>query len=996
MLMCFCFPRTFSLALACSLALARAVAAEPGRGAELGFPLLRAFMPELERAEVQSFDVQLDRRGVLYVANLGGVLTYDGAWWRILPIGTDESAYCLAADAQGRIGVGGNDDFGVISSEEGGRPSFQSLARLLPSGERSFGQVLRVVPSPTGFVFSTEHWLLAWNGGERLVKVLKTRPGEAPARLFAAGDEVYVWTPDGLHRLAGNRLLMLPGGEALRNRRVDLVLAAPDGLLISIRGEGLFLLRQGRAEPFSPAASRWAREKRVFSGSRLPDGRWALGSIFGGLLLLSPEGEVERVIDSTLGLPDDFVYGLAMDREGALWLALNVGLVRLEVASPLSVIDRRSGLAGLPYAATRHQGQLWVATASGVFTVAPARAGGRDADEPLQLEPVAELRLSAWSLLSLGSELLVGTVSGVYLLPERGPPQLIPATDARTAYVLAPSTSKPGRVWVGLDEGLMALERTSSGWRVERRFEDLSMPVRSILEVDGVVWCGTENSGTFGIELPLAPAGTPPALRWAEKAGAVTLARLSGRIVAVKDERVFEVDPNTGKLLIRPELSVFSGHGSFTSLAEDAAGNVWLNTRPVSVAGKEGNGWSRGVHRLVELPARTVDTILPEPDGVVWLIAENGLYRYAGDPNRATLPLPPPALSAVTNSRNEDLALGPQKPGAPLLELPPSTGRLRISFAPLSFRPGLRYETRLEPLEETWSPPRPEPVTELARLPPGRYTFRARTLGPSSEAGPATTWSFQVLPPWYETPWAVLLWAALGIALVRGYVRLRHRALRQRAAELEQLVGAQTVELRRTVDELRQTQSQLESANVRLEELSLSDELTGIGNRRRLLPTLEAEWGRAARRCRPIAFILLDLDHFKLLNDSRGHLEGDLCLQAVGRYLAQSIQRSGDLVVRYGGEEFAVLLPDTDLEGACHLAEKLRAGLEALALQHESVASGCVTASFGVASLIPLAGQRPETLIDLADQALYRAKSEGRNLVRAAAEMPHDVGSRLP
>jgi diguanylate cyclase (GGDEF)-like protein len=242
-----------------------------------------------------------------------------------------------------------------------------------------------------------------------------------------------------------------------------------------------------------------------------------------------------------------------------------------------------------------------------------------------------------------------------------------------------------------------------------------------------------------------------------------------------------------------------------------------------------------------------------------------------------------------------------------------------------------------------------------------------------------------VLPPWYQTGWAQALWAAVALLLVVGYSWLRSRALRQRAARLEARVAEQTLELRRTVDELSRAHAELEVANERLEALSLQDELTGIANRRRFQQALDEEWKRARRYQRPLGFILLDLDHFKLLNDTQGHREGDLCLQKVARYLQTTVRRTSDLVARYGGEELAVLLPDTDLDGALQVAEDLRQGIEELAIPHEASPDGRVTASFGVASMIPAPDETPDLLFEAADLALYRAKTDGRNRVRAGS-----------
>jgi diguanylate cyclase (GGDEF)-like protein len=161
---------------------------------------------------------------------------------------------------------------------------------------------------------------------------------------------------------------------------------------------------------------------------------------------------------------------------------------------------------------------------------------------------------------------------------------------------------------------------------------------------------------------------------------------------------------------------------------------------------------------------------------------------------------------------------------------------------------------------------------------------------------------------------------------------------------------------------------------------SLTDELTGIANRRRMNNHLEEEVRRAARSYRPLSVILLDIDHFKHFNDRFGHLAGDDCLIRVALTLQARISRAGDLLARYGGEEFCVILPDTDSEAAQTFAESLRCKVENLAIEHpDNSCAPVVTISLGVANWLP---GNPETATGLllkADNALYRAKQQGRN-----------------
>lgn len=167
-----------------------------------------------------------------------------------------------------------------------------------------------------------------------------------------------------------------------------------------------------------------------------------------------------------------------------------------------------------------------------------------------------------------------------------------------------------------------------------------------------------------------------------------------------------------------------------------------------------------------------------------------------------------------------------------------------------------------------------------------------------------------------------------------------------------------------------------------LEELSTTDGLTGIPNRRRFDAGLEQEWRRARRSSSPLALIMFDVDYFKAFNDHYGHLAGDDCLRDVARVLASVPRRPADLIARYGGEEFVCLLPQTDEEGARLVAERVRLGVEARAIPHcRSRASGFVTVSAGAVSMMPDSAQLPEVLVQNADARLYQAKEMGRNRV---------------
>ena len=178
--------------------------------------------------------------------------------------------------------------------------------------------------------------------------------------------------------------------------------------------------------------------------------------------------------------------------------------------------------------------------------------------------------------------------------------------------------------------------------------------------------------------------------------------------------------------------------------------------------------------------------------------------------------------------------------------------------------------------------------------------------------------------------------------------------------------------------ELQNTMQELERANEKLAQLTVTDALTGLANRRQFDVVLQKEIQRTARNQQYLSLVLMDIDHFKQLNDVYGHLAGDECLREFGVLLRQIISRSTDLAARYGGEEFAIILPDTDQQAAFTVAEKVRTATQHLDFCYKGKLIP-VTISLGIVGLLPSSSSKNSELIDAADSALYRAKTQGRN-----------------
>lgn len=301
-------------------------------------------------------------------------------------------------------------------------------------------------------------------------------------------------------------------------------------------------------------------------------------------------------------------------------------------------------------------------------------------------------------------------------------------------------------------------------------------------------------------------------------------------------------------------------------------------------------------------------------------------------------------------------------------ELPAGSRELRLSFSLFS---AMRedeslYRSQLQGYDPEFSQWTDEYTRNYTGLSPGDYRFVVEARDYAGVAGEPMVVPLNVHPYWWQRPLVQVAFVGLFLLALVALVQLYSRNLRLRQHQLSLLVAERTAELH--------------SANERLTELSYQDPLTGVANRRRLIDAIDAEIERATLRAQPIGLIVVDVDNFKDYNDRHGHLAGDTALRAVANALA-SATRAQDLIARFGGEEFACLMIDADIDAVARVAERMRALVEALPPRALGNDVSTITLSAGISSRVPTSGESAAEFLQEADAALFIAKRQGRNCV---------------
>ncbi|HEX6099488.1 MAG TPA: two-component regulator propeller domain-containing protein [Thermoanaerobaculia bacterium] len=800
----------------------------------------------------------------------------------------------------------------------------------------------------------------------------------------------------GLLRIDGDRVTRFTTRNGLPTDRIwEIEDDGAGGLWIATHGGGVVRWRDSRVqEHIAGLPNEFARTLL-----RDPDGTLWIGTDGGGVVAWR-NGAIVHHLTTRDGLPSDLIRTLRRDRSGSLWIGTDGGLARWRGTRAEALTTAE----GLPNPIVRavvedRESNLWVGTTGGLVRLRDTRFLSYTREEGLPVDGVRAI------VEDRAGRVWIGTEGGG--LCASAPLRCFTRADGLphdTVYALAPASD--GSLWVGTDGG--GVVRFLDGKVTEKPRGLPSDRIRALVETaEGALWVNT-TSGLALVRdgraslvrelndrqlrpLLLLPdrsllAGTDGAGLWRVSADGSHAAVVARAGQGLESDRIFSLamDANGGAVrigtsgggLARLDLrtnavrSLQRRHGLFDDVVfqiVDRGPDLWLTSnRGLYRVAREHilaamNGAKADLSGTVYgtadgMPTAECNAASPAAirarDGRLWIATARGVAVV--DPHAQSRNAVPPPVHV-----EEVLIDGVPAPAAPL-RVPPRSQRLEIRYTALGFRAPERVTFRymLEGYDAGWVDAGTSRVAHYTKLVPGSYTFRVAA---ANEDGVPSTGEARlpvaVDPRWFETWWARLGALLLVAAAIWAGVRLRLAALHRRQAELEAVVTERTRELA--------------VANVRLRSLSYLDGLTGVANRRRFDEALEEACATAVSEREPVSLVLIDLDHFKQLNDTRGHQYGDEALRGVASLLAECTESGGGLVARFGGEEFAWLLPGIPLDAARSAAEAARLKIRA---------SNIVTASFGVAAGM---NPTPPALVAAADAALYRAKSGGRDRVEA-------------
>ncbi|MBI5767297.1 MAG: histidine kinase [Verrucomicrobia bacterium] len=777
-----------------------------------GNPFVRLWQAEDYEGGAASHTVlQHPKSGYVYAANGEGVLEFDGARWRLLPLPRRGAAARLALDARGAIWVGASNEIARLEPDARGVLAVRTVVAELPGGE--FAYTGEAIAAPDGVWFG---------GGQQIVRV---DGGGAVAVWETAESFGHLWRMGGaMHTsLASREIVRLePGGRIVpvlardaigvprRRPNALTVFAArerPDGGAYLLTALGPVWWRPGVGPNWRlmPEALPYFREGLAVGGIFLADGRMVFSMVRTGLVVLTPEGALERLIDRMPGVLSEHFAHLGEDAEGGLWAAGSGRIVRFDLRSRFARHGGVQVLQGRPRQLIRHEGTLYVAHTEGV---------SRRIDWPGFFPPVAGMLRSAEGLAVADGRLLAATGGLVEIGPEARP-QIVSSLGVKS---VAPARGATAGLLAGDAQGLLRFERSETGWKDPVRVAGVRGSISAILDAGhGWVWAVAGEGRIWRVDTRGGPRVEEEAARsYGEEQGVrprppgdrIRLFTLGEDLLATCSAWLLRYEAATDRF--EPETRI-SGLPPTTRMGAEAVSTNeesevrWLRLgspdRRLMRLEADGPGRWRALELsapiLRDFPA--VSLYEDRAERTLWV---------AGTENLVSVDLDwrPAAPAAPLVARLRRVVAGAETvwdgaAGAAPVVVGPERDAVRFEFAAPMFgadhrgRALVQYRSRLLGFESEWTPWSGEPRRDFTNLPRRTFTFQVQARDRTGRVSEEAALTLELRAPWWRTRAALAAEGLLGILVAAGLVRLRTRALQRRAAQLEAVIAARTAEL---------------------------------------------------------------------------------------------------------------------------------------------------------------------------------------------------------
>jgi serine phosphatase RsbU (regulator of sigma subunit) len=756
-----------------------------------------------------NWGIAQDHLGIMYFGNANGVLQFDGRTWQFIPVKYGTYVRTITSDNKGRIYVGCYGEFGYLESDANGKMKYFSISSSLGNIDEKFKDIIKIHVVENRVYFQSEERIYIYSGGVTLQSVL---PETSFHTSFKVDNKLFVrQRSKGLYELKGRELIFIPGSGIFADKGIFSMLGLDhQRMLILTHESGLYQMESSKGSvvfsKFKVQENVFPETAKIYGGINLHDGNIAINSLTSGILIMDNVGNTITRLNKLTGIADDDVKELFQDKHNNLWLTTNNGISMIVWTTPITYFNAGSGLEGSVHDILKHDHRLYVATSNGLFcsdSVSSNRFYFKRVENTS--------RNQYWEIRFENNSLIASGIDGLYVINNNNARRVYENSCRSAAF------DPDNKVWlVGGESGLTLLEED---WKVIRQIEDLNIVIIKIvkeqLHHEHRFWISSLQYGLSYLSLDIALNAKVQYLGFPKGA---------------ENEYIYPFTYHE-EILFGTTQGIFSFKNDAFSLS--AYFNDKTIFKNVSMFRQAGNKiWMVNNNRLqiyypyeksfTEAPFKALNNgqiyCVFSEHSHTWIGSHEGLIRYEHQDKKNYKESYPILIRMIKTKDDSVLYFGNQMGFSQKNKLPFRLNSLNIEYAALFFEesPRTEYSTFLDGYDKNWTTWNKENKVNYANLPEGNYQFFVKARNVYETQTREAVFSFTILPPWYRTLWAYLLYTLTGIISFFAFIRWRERNLKARQKDLEIKVEEATVVIRKQRDEV---EKQKEIAEHRKEEV---------------------------------------------------------------------------------------------------------------------------------------------------------------------------------
>ena len=788
----------------------------------IGLPDIINFKKVNYKAGLQNWDFKQDKKGIIYVANNEGVLSFDGNTWQLHPLPNKTIVRSLEVVGDSIIYAGGQGELGYFKADRSGKLKYSSLLPKIPNNKRGFSDVWDIIALGKSVFFRCSNSIFQLKDEE----IQSFDPQSEWAFMGVANGKIYAQDYEtGLWIFQQSKWIQIPPSAILtKNDPITAVIeTGKDSAILTSLKNGLYQVNGEEIVPLRNKNQNTFIADRIYAATRITNDRIALATNNNGIYVIDKSGNIIQRFSKKEGLQNNNVLSIFCDNDQNLWLGLDNGIDFIAFNSAIKQISpSQEDAAG--YGIAILNDQLYIGTSSGLYTSSLQNI----TDKSYSLgnfKKIANTDGQVWNLSVLDNKLLIGHHEGGFVLKDIS---AVPFNKKPGNWNFVPITNRTNKqlVAIGNYQGISIFEKTSTQlipFTTVPSFDESSRYL--VADLFGNLWVSHPYHGVFQISFTdsvynikryAAEHGVPAPLN-----NQVYL--LNQEIILATEKGIYRYLPTKDKFTPHPQFEKTIGKKGTRYINQDKNGNYWfVQDKTVGVI----NASDNTITYLPELANKILsgfESILPLDEQNIFISGEKGIFHVNYLKYKENIrPLKVEIRSLTVTNKNDSLIYGGFGeigiPGSfsykPSFESIWKTIRFNYSSILFGQQSRLEYSYRLKGFENGWSPWSDKTEKEYTNLPEGKYVFEVKARNNLGNESSITSYSFTVLPPWYRTSWAY----ALYIILVAGLFVLMYQIQKRKFSKQKERIEEEKKRLL-YIHELERNNAQNEIVSLQNEKL---------------------------------------------------------------------------------------------------------------------------------------------------------------------------------